>query len=528
MDATQGLSAQLIQASEDAKRAVLQGTTNLVTPTTWFAPDDQRRTTCTIENGPPHTPKTLQNLATKSGWLLKRNEQHVWQSRWCCVVPKTFLYYFDGHPKQSPLTDQSLPTGIIDLECYTSVNRKAEHHNDLVLELSGDKTVDPDLPAIHFCALTEVEGEEWSKAILNHRHSSIVDEKEAYRQVCDGSAQQLQELHDELARVKRQLQDKDDELYCLRSQFEATRQKSWKEIQHTLEHGSHNTPIPAKKTYQETLERMVLSPTSPTVLGRPQQQEEKQGSEQQQQPHDAFCQTKDLGVLSAVKVLCDYTRALEETLHDQDMAIEALQNQLDEKEGEDVGREQELQTKMEKFQQHMNDQQKTWITQIDTIQDKYCNFQKEHNDMLRTLHAQQMEHNMYRSTSKSKISELQSHKKVLKKEVLDLRKKLKNATIALEIEEEKNKQESLLSMKIFDGLTDTTKSSTNAHHRLNQALRDDASFLLDRHRSSKNYHHRSSKTMCGAFADGEEKKEEELPLSSCGAFQYMRDLRVNM
>ena len=83
-------------------------------------------------------------------------------------------------------------------------------------------------------------------------------------------------------------------------------------------------------------------------------------------------------------------------------------------------------------------------------------------------------------------------------------------------------------MKIFDGLTDTTKSSTNAHHRLNQALRDDASFLLDRHRSSKNYHHRSSKTMCGAFADGEEKKEEELPLSSCGAFQYMRDLRVNM
>ena len=37
-------------------------------------------------------------LSAKSGWLVKRNEQHVWQRRWCCVVPHMFLYYFEAAP----------------------------------------------------------------------------------------------------------------------------------------------------------------------------------------------------------------------------------------------------------------------------------------------------------------------------------------------------------------------------------------------------------------------------------------------
>jgi hypothetical protein len=37
-------------------------------------------------------------LGTKCGWLAKRNEQRVWQKRWCVVVPHTFLYYFEASP----------------------------------------------------------------------------------------------------------------------------------------------------------------------------------------------------------------------------------------------------------------------------------------------------------------------------------------------------------------------------------------------------------------------------------------------
>ena len=93
MAAKQGLTAQLSQAGEDAKRAVLSRTTGVLHKSSWFS---NLNTVCTIKSAPPRSPEVLQMLALKSGWLYKRNEQHVWQSRWCCVVPHMFLYYFDA------------------------------------------------------------------------------------------------------------------------------------------------------------------------------------------------------------------------------------------------------------------------------------------------------------------------------------------------------------------------------------------------------------------------------------------------
>ena len=90
MAAKQGLTAQLSQAGEDAKRAVLSRTG--VTTSSWFS---NLNTVCTIKSAPPRSPEVLEMLSSKSGWLFKRNEQHVWQARWCCVVPHSFLYYFD-------------------------------------------------------------------------------------------------------------------------------------------------------------------------------------------------------------------------------------------------------------------------------------------------------------------------------------------------------------------------------------------------------------------------------------------------
>lgn len=92
MAAKQGLTAQLSQAGEDAKRAVLSRTVG--TSHGWFS---NLNTVCTIKSAPPKSPEVLELLSTKSGWLFKRNEQHVWQARWCCVVPHMFLYYFDAH-----------------------------------------------------------------------------------------------------------------------------------------------------------------------------------------------------------------------------------------------------------------------------------------------------------------------------------------------------------------------------------------------------------------------------------------------
>ena len=95
MAAKQGLKAQIHQYSEDTKRSLLSRAPAGIKSHSWLS---NLNTTCTIKSAPPRTPEVMSMLGTKCGWLVKRNEQHVWQKRWCCVVPHTFLYYFEASP----------------------------------------------------------------------------------------------------------------------------------------------------------------------------------------------------------------------------------------------------------------------------------------------------------------------------------------------------------------------------------------------------------------------------------------------
>ncbi|KAL7549906.1 hypothetical protein ACHAWF_013953 [Thalassiosira exigua] len=95
MAAKQGLTAQIHQYSEDTKRSLLSRAPAGIKSHSWLS---NLNTTCTIKSAPPRTPEVMSMLGTKCGWLAKRNEQHVWQKRWCCVVPHTFLYYFEASP----------------------------------------------------------------------------------------------------------------------------------------------------------------------------------------------------------------------------------------------------------------------------------------------------------------------------------------------------------------------------------------------------------------------------------------------
>ena len=450
MAAKQGLSAQLSQASEDAKRAVLQRTS--LTNSLWFS---NLNTTCTIKSAPPRTPEVLGLLATKSGWLLKRNEQHVWQTRWCCVVPHTFLYYFDAHPSapcnKPPLTPKQqetlnkavregygkrgaakpqhprsslyhvlgtgqsappelgeeggtsgthhqsfTPAGIIDLECYTVIHRNSQ--NQLLLELAGDETVNPDLRSFYFCASSEDETDGWTQAILSQRHSSLMDEKEAYMQVCDGFAQQLQMLHGELEVAQRTSEQQQEELYRVRSQIEDTRRNCWRLVQDTLERS--DASVPAKRAYRTDLETI---------------------------------QAQDLGLLAAVQLLCDYTRVLEETCGDLGTQVSKLETQLEKKQEGDHSRVKQLEKELEQVKMEMTQQQANWQAQIETLSQKYIQSQKECQDVQKDLASQRMEMTMYQSSTRNKIGELQSHKKILKKEVIELRQKLEEVNSELDL-----------------------------------------------------------------------------------------------
>ena len=69
-------------------------------------------TTLTIKSSPPKTAAVATRLGVRVGVLTKRNEQQVWQRRYCALVPQTLLYYYDNESSESA-------RGIIDLEYYT-------------------------------------------------------------------------------------------------------------------------------------------------------------------------------------------------------------------------------------------------------------------------------------------------------------------------------------------------------------------------------------------------------------------------
>jgi hypothetical protein len=507
MAAKQGLSAQLSQASEDAKRAVLQRTS--LHNSLWFS---NLNTTCTIKSAPPRSPDVLGLLSVKSGWLFKRNEQHVWQARYCCVVPHTFLYYFDAHPthpcqtpqltsKQQeelnravrlgygkrgqsqprsslyhvlggtnagasssltasssqipqlpedtadsnpPTTNNNVqPAGIIDLECYTTIHRNSQ--NELLMELAGDETVNPDLRSFYFCANTEQEGEEWTQAFLAERHSALTDEREAYKQVCDGFAQQLQVLHSEFDQAMQQTDTHQKELYRVRSQMEDTRRTGLRMVHELLEREKEGI-VPAKKAYKADLETI---------------------------------QSQDLGILPAVQLLCDYTRVLEEFCNDSAQKNTLLNEQLLSKQQVDTTKVKELESEIEKLKEENKQQQAAAQAQIDTLTQKYLQAQKESHDVQKDLASQRLEMTMHQSSTRTKLGELHSHKKILKKEVIDLRKKLEEANSELDLylhressvklEAEQERQKSKLLERYVEKIESQVKVQQNMMEMMSQA-----------------------------------------------------------
>jgi hypothetical protein len=467
MAAKQGLTAHLSQAGEDAKRAVLSRTG---VTSSWFS---NLNTVCTIKSAPPRTPEVLQMLSTKSGWLYKRNEQHVWQARWCCVVPHMFLYYFDadigvglsadashpgGVPQNPPqlhqdewnkavqtgygnrkqhekrtglyLFNQSStpaaavpetaihdvdggglnasgtadtskftslqPAGIIDLECYTSLHRSSE--NSHVLELAGDDQVNPDLRAFYFCAPTAEESDDWNSALLNQRHAALLDECDAYKQVCEGFAQQLQVLHADLDQSTAVASEAQDELYRVRSQHEDHRRSTWRMLEDFCEKPAHESVEAKRRELRRNLETI---------------------------------RSQDLGVQAAVRMLLEYSDGLEAVAVDWHEEGERLEQTLQQTGQSDQAKVQELEGELEVLKAKFEQEKKQWESQFEAATQKQEQSQKELADVQKDLVSTRMEITMYQSQQKTKISELQQHKKILKKEVLDLRGKLDNANSEL-------------------------------------------------------------------------------------------------
>jgi hypothetical protein len=516
MAAKQGTLAQLSQAGEDAKRAVLSRTG---VTSAWFS---NLNTVCTIKSAPPRNPEVLQTLATKSGWLFKRNEQHVWQARWCCAVPHTFLYYFDanvvptnggasgssppvlpqptqqqqeewnraiavgygnrkqhekrsnfylfnnhntatasidplsthkpkpnsaavsynntdpednigaGEFKEADLTSGHFsaniqPSGIIDLECYTNIHRSSANAN--ILELAGDDQVNPDLRAFYFCAMSQAESEDWSEAILNGRHSAVADECETYKQVCEGFVQQLQMLHDTVDESTKAQEEANAELYRVRCQMEEMRRNVRRVIGECFERALVPTIDQSGSNVSDFNDEFKIDNEAPLV--RSPSTDEATPIHAKRLEFSSNLETihsQDMGVPALVRLLAEYCAYLEDSILDMHAEKTSLEREVKQTGRSDQERVQQIKEQLETLKHQKDSEICNYKETLTTLQEKYQQSQKELQDVQHVLSSTRMEVAMYQTQQKTKIAELNQHKKILKKEVLELRTAVEEKT----------------------------------------------------------------------------------------------------
>lgn len=527
-------------------------------------------------------------LGTKCGWLVKRNEQHVWQKRWCCVVPHTFLYYFEASPAQTKtnnnnadesddniqthevwsgggvniniftnldqdalnnavkeglvddvggggtgsssktmslysslpnimggggnntststeLLNESImmtdpestavnnpisptagdvgdgnsksyqfvstnlqPVGIIDLECYSAVNRSKL--NPTVLELAGDSVTNPDLRSFYFQSPTIEDAESWTKALLSDRHQSLKDETEAYRQVCESFPLQLSNCSQMIDVAEAKAEAMEREAYSVRSASEEGRRKVVSAVREMLE-----------RTCWETKERKRKD--SPfggddaltTAKGCKKKKEDISSSKEEKDAllnavldqhfdkletnRTAFLRELEAtlsspsavatsNVVPPVQTLVDYTAAIIGSFSDLRTQLQKVEMDLSTSVKQDQSQLETLKGAIEGRDTQLADAEKKYSRITSDLKSELNASRQDVEELTKQMEAQRMELSMYQNSTKTKLSELGQHKKILKREVIELRKKIdesgsENTAVAHEYENIKSAYQSM-------------------------------------------------------------------------------------
>jgi len=473
MAAKQGFTAHISQASEDAKRAVLSRAPSAIKSHSWLS---NLNTTCTIKSAPPRTPEVMTLLAVKSGWLVKRNEQNVWQRRWCCVVPHMMLYYFEAEPEingdndenngfktregfsgggiyrsdativenqdmlnvavrdgynrtrnNTPLKGREIdfassptaaerkmlaapvrgpttssgnlsPSGIIDLECYSTVNRSSVH--DCVFELSGDSMTNPDLRSFYFQAGDEEDCEIWTNALISDRHSALRDEREAYRQVCDSFQLQLQNMSDMIDTAEGRTADAERQLYNVRSTAQKFRNQVASTVREALEQKSWGSSCEHDKILEMSRLNYIDLLAS----------------------EDSLRSAKKSG-MSPVQVLADYLATVIGSHTELAAQLKSTEQKLNQSANVDNATVSDLKLTIGRLEAEREEEKAHYLAKIVGTEAQLHDSQRAYEELENQLQTQRMEFTMFQSQAKSKLQELSAHKKILKKEVIQLRNK---------------------------------------------------------------------------------------------------------
>ena len=101
---------------------------------------------------------------------MKKNEQGLWQRRYICTVPHTFLYYYESETSENP-------RGVIDMELFTDISIDNE-----TLTLG---TNDPKLRMYYFKDDKDIGVHEnlsdWLNSLNRDRYNHVCEERDAYQ-----------------------------------------------------------------------------------------------------------------------------------------------------------------------------------------------------------------------------------------------------------------------------------------------------------------------------------------------------------
>lgn len=529
-------------------------------------------------------------LSSKCGWLVKRNEQHVWQKRWCCVVPHTFLYYFEASPEvkadedgnyegwsggginikgnatvivgpafqnldqemlnmavrdgydeggdgvtagkssfyaslpnimgggggananntggvgedgehvlsadwegeSSPMsidgenkatyqfaTSNLQPVGIIDLECYSAVNRSKM--NPTVLELAGDSITNPDLRSFYFQSATVEDAELWTKALLSERHQSLKDETEAYKQVCDSFPLQLQACSEMIDAAEAKAADMEKEAYAVRSAAEEGRRKVVSAVREVLERQCWDSLDSSKRKKRDSLrgfeEHSLSGRSKSSRNGRSDDSVDSKQSASEKESSSLLDSVLDAqyakletnraafhkeleatlaspsavatsNVVPPVQTLADYTSAIVASFADMRLQLRKYEKDLRQSVEQDQTQLQALKREIEARDATIAEADKKHDSIVSEMREDLETSQRQVEELSKQLEAQRMEFGMYQNSTKNKVSELQQHKKILKREVIELRKKIdecgsENTTVAHEYGKVKSSYQSV-------------------------------------------------------------------------------------
>ena len=132
------------------------------------------------------------------------------------------------------------------------------------------------------------------------------------------------------------------------------------------------------------------------------------------------------GVLPAMRLLADYVSSVVTSYASLGDEVHKAEKQLSSVATVDKSSLDAIQAKYDQLERKSDEKEVAYQKRIAELEDELKSLQESHAEVENHLQQSRMEFTMYQSQSKAKMGETSQHKKILKKEVIELRKRIED------------------------------------------------------------------------------------------------------